>query len=155
MASAAAIFVAAFMLMEGIAWLTHRYVMHGFLWFLHEDHHQPGKGHALQKNDLFFLIFSAPGIVLIYFGSREGVMSPLLWAGLGISVYGLAYFFVHEVFIHRRLHFLEQSKNRYLSALRSAHMRHHKCTERTGAECFGMLLVPLKYFKRSFEKKPY
>ncbi|HCY45426.1 MAG TPA: carotene hydroxylase, partial [Flavobacteriales bacterium] len=25
--------------MEGITWCTHKFVMHGFLWYLHEDHH--------------------------------------------------------------------------------------------------------------------
>ena len=25
--------------MEFVAWFTHKYVMHGFLWFLHKDHH--------------------------------------------------------------------------------------------------------------------
>ena len=28
-------------IMEGITWFVHKYVMHGFLWVLHEDHHQP------------------------------------------------------------------------------------------------------------------
>ena len=26
--------------MEGVTWFVHKYVMHGFLWVLHEDHHQ-------------------------------------------------------------------------------------------------------------------
>jgi len=39
--------------MEGVAWLAHRYLMHGFLWFLHEDHHVKTPG-ALEKNDTFF-----------------------------------------------------------------------------------------------------
>lgn len=42
-----------FIVMEGITWLTHRYVMHGFLWVLHEDHHQP-TGHILEKMTRFF-----------------------------------------------------------------------------------------------------
>jgi beta-carotene 3-hydroxylase len=145
--------IGSFLLMEGVAWATHKYVMHGFLWYLHRDHHQPKAGKVFQKNDWFFLIFSLPGIALIVLGSDEGRFSPLLWGGIGVSLYGAAYFFVHEVFIHRRLEFLNKSKNRYLSALRSAHMRHHKCRERVGAECFGMLLVPFRFFRRSFERK--
>ena len=42
-----------FFTMEGITWLTHKYVMHGFLWYLHEDHHQPTPG-FFEKNDAFF-----------------------------------------------------------------------------------------------------
>ena len=44
-----------FICMEGITWLTHKYVMHGFLWYLHEDHHQPGYNSIFEKNDLFFV----------------------------------------------------------------------------------------------------
>ncbi len=34
----------AFVLMEGVAWFTHKYVMHGFLWSIHRDHHQHREG---------------------------------------------------------------------------------------------------------------
>ena len=44
-------------LMEGITWLTHKYVMPGFLWYLHEDHHQLKYNSIFEKNDLFFVIF--------------------------------------------------------------------------------------------------
>lgn len=48
----------SFAFMEFIAWSNHKWVMHGFLWSLHKDHHLTdidGKP-ALQKNDWFFLI---------------------------------------------------------------------------------------------------
>ena len=45
-----------FLLMEGITWCTHKYVMHGFGWYLHEDHHQP-KYKGFEKNDAFFVVF--------------------------------------------------------------------------------------------------
>ncbi|WP_319560532.1 hypothetical protein [Marispirochaeta sp.] len=41
---------------EFVAWFMHKYVMHGFGWFLHEDHHRPR--HKLQKNDAYALFFS-------------------------------------------------------------------------------------------------
>jgi len=28
-----------FLAMEWVAWAAHKYIMHGFLWNLHEDHH--------------------------------------------------------------------------------------------------------------------
>ena len=36
--------VLAYVLMEGAAWAAHKYLMHGYLWFLHADHHtkEPG-----------------------------------------------------------------------------------------------------------------
>jgi len=33
------IVLGAFLFMEFVAWFTHKYVMHGFLWVLHKDHH--------------------------------------------------------------------------------------------------------------------
>ena len=54
-----------FAIMEGVTWLTHKYVMHGFLWYLHEDHHQP-TGHFFEKNDAFFLIFAIPSMACIF-----------------------------------------------------------------------------------------
>ena len=44
--------------MEFIAWATHKYIMHGFLWNLHKDHHQINKDKILENNDAFFLIFA-------------------------------------------------------------------------------------------------
>ena len=48
-----AVVLITFFLMEGITWLTHKFVMHGFLWYLHEDHHQPTAG-FFEKNDAYF-----------------------------------------------------------------------------------------------------
>ena len=53
--------------MEYVAWFTHKYVMHGFLWVLHEDHHRP-KDRGWQKNDLFAAFFSAISFLLIVIG---------------------------------------------------------------------------------------
>ena len=64
------IMLATFFLMEGVTWLTHKYVMHGFLWYLHEDHHKKGPG-FFEKNDAFFLIFSIPSILCILFGTFD------------------------------------------------------------------------------------
>ncbi len=66
-----AVMLATFFIMEGITWLTHKYVMHGFLWVLHEDHHQP-TGHVLEKNDAFFLIFAIPSMGCIFYGTIMG-----------------------------------------------------------------------------------
>ena len=86
-----AVMLATFFIMEGITWLTHKYVMHGFLWVLHEDHHQP-TGHVLEKNDAFFLIFAIPSMACIFYGT---IMGGPLWVaaiGAGIAMYGFAYF---------------------------------------------------------------
>jgi len=135
-----------FFAMEGVTWLTHKYIMHGVLWVLHEDHHQPGYPHVLEKNDLFFVIFAIPSILLFYFGVQGGV-NYLFYIGLGILLYGMAYFIFHEVIIHRRLKWFERSNNKYIMGIRKAHKVHHKHMDKEDGECFGMLMVPFKYFK--------
>ena len=62
------IIISTFLFMEFVAWSVHKYIMHGFLWNLHKDHHQVNKDHVMQKNDYFFLIFAIPSILLIVNG---------------------------------------------------------------------------------------
>jgi beta-carotene 3-hydroxylase len=135
-----------FALMEGITWLTHRYVMHGFLWYLHEDHHQKGPG-FFEKNDAFFIIFAIPSWLCIMLGS----MNELYWVvsiGAGIAMYGFAYFLVHEVIIHQRIKIFTRSNNRYIKAIRWAHKMHHKHLDKDEGESFGMLIVAKKYWDK-------
>ena len=141
-----AITLAVFCAMEGITWLTHKYVMHGFLWYLHKDHHQP-TGHVLEKNDAFFLIFAIPSFLCIMLG----LQNQLYWVaaiGFGIMMYGAAYFVVHEVIIHQRFKWFTKSNNRYIRAIRWAHKMHHKHLDKHEGESFGMLIVAKKYWDK-------
>ena len=137
------IMLAAFFTMEGVTWLTHKYVMHGFLWYLHEDHHKKGPG-FFEKNDSFFLIFSIPGILCIFFGTFDNKFW-LTAIGAGITMYGLAYFLVHDVIIHQRIKLFTRSNNVYVRSIRWAHKMHHKHLEKYDGESFGMLMVAKKY----------
>jgi beta-carotene 3-hydroxylase len=140
------IFLGTFLLMECITWCTHKFVMHGFLWYLHADHHQPKYAHIFERNDLFFVIFAIPSILLFYFGA-EGGINYIFFIGLGIMIYGLCYFIVHDIIIHQRIKLFKNTKNKYLIALRKGHKVHHKHLGKDEGECFGMLYVPSKYFK--------
>lgn len=144
--------ILAFVAMEAVAWLAHKYLMHGFLWNLHRDHHRKEHYGFLEKNDYFFLIFGLPGIALIILGSLDGY-GIKFWTGAGISLYGMAYFFVHDIFIHQRIPWLRNSDNMYFRAIRRAHKMHHKHLGKEDGECFGMLWVPLKYFKEERKRK--
>ncbi len=138
--------LATFCVMEGITWLTHRFVMHGFLWYLHEDHHKKGPG-FFEKNDAFFFIFAIPSWLCIMLGS----MNEAWWVvsiGAGIALYGAAYFLVHEVIIHQRLKWFTRSNNRYIRAIRWAHKMHHKHLGKEDGESFGMLIVAKKYWDK-------
>ncbi len=135
----------AFCFMEGVAWFTHKYIMHGFLWSWHKSHHEPRHG-IFELNDLFAVVFGSIGASLIIFGSFE--MDYRFYLGLGVSLYGLAYFLVHDVFVHQRLKLLKNTKHAYFKAMRFAHKVHHKTTTKHGAEAFGFLFVPGRYLKK-------
>jgi len=140
--------VSTFLAMEFVAWFAHKYVMHGFLWYLHKDHHQHKPG-FWEKNDAFFLIFAIPSAACYILGSAIAPMLPLFFVGVGISLYGLAYFFVHDIFIHQRFKIFTRTNHRYLKAIRKAHKVHHKHLDPQDGECFGMLVVPPKYIKEA------
>jgi beta-carotene 3-hydroxylase len=139
--------LASFFSMEAVAWLTHKYVMHGFLWMLHRDHHKKDTYGFFEHNDFFFLIFAIPGIIGLLSGMQSG-HNVWFWIGMGITLYGFTYFIVHDVFIHQRIKWLRNSDNFYFRAIRRAHKIHHKHLGKHDGECFGMLWVPLKYFKQ-------
>lgn len=135
--------------MEFAAWSLHKYVMHGFLWCLHKDHHEPYKG-LFQLNDSFALAFAVPSFLMILFGELKTL--PLLSAaGFGVMAYGIAYFLVHEAIIHRRFRFL-RGRGPYFRALIIAHRRHHLVNTKDGCSNFGMLIVHPKYLLQALNK---
>lgn len=141
----ALIVFATFWFMEFVAWFAHKFVMHGFLWFLHEDHHVKEPG-FFEKNDAFFLIFAIPSWLCIMLGLMAGSwIAPSI--GAGIAVYGFAYFLVHEVFIHRRFKWFKNSDSLYLAAILRAHKMHHKHLGKHHGESFGMLIIHPKYIQ--------
>lgn len=145
----ALIVIGTFWFMEFTAWFTHKYVMHGFLWSWHADHHDPDLRHGFfEKNDLFFLVFAIPSATFYILGSAVDGLFPLFFVGIGISVYGLAYFLVHDVYIHRRFNWFKQLDGTYSRAILRAHGAHHATKGQYGAESFGMLVVARKFFKK-------
>jgi len=140
------VFVTTFCFMEFMAWFSHKYIMHGFLWVLHQDHHKKDHKSWFERNDLFFIFYAivSTGFVVLW---GEGFFWAGLPIGVGIFVYGVTYFIVHDIFIHQRFKILRNIDNRYARGIRRAHKIHHKNIHKEKGECFGMLWVPLKYFK--------
>ena len=140
------IYLATFLFMEFMAWFSHKYIMHGFLWHLHKDHHKKDHGSWFERNDLFFIFYAIVSMSLVILWGEYG-----FWAGLpmalGIFTYGMSYFIVHDIFIHQRFKILRTTNSKYAKGLRRAHKIHHKSIHKGGGECFGMLWVPIKYFK--------
>ena len=136
-----------FIIMEFVAWLAHKYLMHGNLWIWHEDHHKPRheKHGFFEKNDLFFMVFAIPSALSYIIG----LSTPQLWllfVGIGISIYGLIYFLIHDVYIHRRFKWFRQLDSTYSRAILRAHGDHHAKTTKEDGISFGLLIVDPKYF---------
>ena len=132
-----------FVFMEGVAWFLHKYVMHGFGWFLHKDHHYPRKG-RFEKNDLFSVFFSLISFLFILSGILSGFDMKLA-VGIGIMLYGIGYFLVHDVLFHRRIKIGYRPKNKYIKRILNAHGIHHaKSSPHTGVN-FGFLYANKKY----------
>ncbi len=138
--------IAAFLFMEFMAWFSHKYIMHGFLWVLHKDHHIRD-GRKFEWNDLFAVIYAIPSILLIYLGYSE--LDYRLWIGIGIFLYGFAYFMFHDVYVHQRVKILSRISNRYLRATVKAHKEHHNPHAHYN---YGFLVAPIKYYVEEFKK---
>jgi len=144
-----AIVLATVLGMEFVAWFAHKYLMHGWLWIWHEDHHKPHyeKEGFFEKNDLFFLVFALPSMSCYIIGSLFADYRWVLFIGIGISIYGLIYFLIHDVYIHQRFKWFRQLDNKYSRAILRAHGAHHAKTQKEDGESFGLLIVNPKYFQ--------
>ncbi|MGA0273904.1 MAG: beta-carotene hydroxylase [Flavobacteriaceae bacterium] len=140
------ILLLTFCFMEFMAWFSHKYIMHGFLWSLHKDHHIKDHKSWFERNDVFFIFYAlvSSGFVVLW---GELDFWPGLPIALGIFLYGMTYFLVHDIFIHQRFKLFRNIDNKYARGIRRAHKIHHKNIHQNDGECFGMLWVPRKYFK--------
>ena len=135
--------IITFLFMEFVAWFLHKYVMHGFGWYLHEDHHRYTKG-RLEKNDVFGLIFAIMSFLLILTGflGNFDIRFPI---GIGVMLYGLGYFLVHDTFFHKRIKLKYRPKSKYLKRVLHAHTVHHQKSKAHEGICFGFLYASKKY----------
>ena len=142
------IIIAVFIFMEGVAWFTHKYIMHGFLWRWHHSHHVPRKG-RFEKNDLFAIVFSLPSIGLFYYSTYHTNTFYLTAVAIGILAYGIFYFLFHDVIVHQRIRLSLKKKGKYLSGLIDAHYVHHEKHTKENCESFGILFASKKYRKNA------
>lgn len=139
--------------MEFMAWFAHKYIMHGFLWSWHESHHKPHENEGFfEKNDLFFIVFAVPSM-LCYMAGSFTEYHFLFFVGVGISIYGIIYFLIHDVYIHRRFKWFKQLDGKYSRAILKAHGMHHAKQTKEDCESFGLLVVDSKFFKSNKERR--
>jgi beta-carotene 3-hydroxylase len=123
--------------MEGVAWGAHKYIMHGWGWAWHRDHHEP-HDNILEKNDLFGVVGAVVAIGLFTFGY---FFSPFLWwVAMGITGYGVIYTFIHDGLVHQR-YFRWVPKRGYAKRLVQAHKLHHATIGRDGGVSFGFVFA--------------
>lgn len=135
----AALVVGTASFMEFFAWWAHKYIMHGWGWDWHADHHEP-HDKMFEKNDLYAVVFGS--FTTLLFTAGYLWFSPLWWVAAGISVYGLIYTFVHDGLVHQRYPFHFFPKRGYWKRLVQAHKLHHATTCKEGAVSFGFVLAP-------------
>lgn len=127
------IVVAAFVAMEGVSYLAHRFVMHGPGMGLHRSHHRRSAA-RFEANDAFPVAFAGVTILAMTAGATLPSLDVLFDVGVGVTLYGAAYAFVHDVYIHERLGSWVP-RLAVLEWLKSSHEIHHLF----GGEPYGML----------------
>ena len=132
-----AIVLAAVIGMEIFAWWAHKYVMHGWGWAWHRDHHEP-HDNVLEKNDLFAVVFGTAVFFMFLIGYYWS--EPLWWTAFGITIYGLIYTFIHDGLVHQRL-FRWVPKRGYAKRLVQAHRLHHATIGKKGGVSFGFVFA--------------
>ncbi|KAL6177298.1 hypothetical protein ACLB2K_048824 [Fragaria x ananassa] len=112
----------------------------GLIWNL-QSHHRPRDG-AFELNDVFAIINAAPAIAVLSYGSFNNGLFPGLCfgAGLGITIFGIAYMFVHDGLVHRRFPVGPIADVPYLQKVAAAHQLHH--TYILNGVPYGLFLGP-------------
>jgi beta-carotene 3-hydroxylase len=128
--------------LEIFSYIAHRWLFHGILWRIHETHHTATKG-TFELNDIFSLVFGGTSVLLLVFAEYPLYESIAFPVGLGIAVYGVLYFILHDLFTHRRFRSF-RSKNKIFLTIRAAHQRHHQTVDKKGIEPFGLFLFDFK-----------
>lgn len=134
------LFLLTVALMEGFAYVMHRWVMHGPGWILHASHHRPRKG-IWELNDLYFVIFAAPSILLLLGGVQLDWGNWATAVGAGIAAYGAIYLGFHDIIVHQRVRHRYVPRSTYMKRIVQAHRLHHAVETREGNVSFGFLVA--------------
>lgn len=139
----AAVVLATALAMEAIAWASHKYIMHGFGWAWHRDHHQP-HDKLLEKNDLYGIVGAVMSIGMFMVGSPivmgADAWWPATWIGLGILSYGVIYTLIHDGLVHQR-YFRWVPRSGYAKRIVQAHKLHHATVGKEGGVSFGFVFA--------------
>ena len=135
--------------MEPWAALLHGRVWHALLWRVHRSHHVRRRG-AWEANDWLSVLHAPIAIALVLYGCRGpiGVVREIAFgAGLGMTLFGIAYVVVHDGLVHGRLPVARLGRWRWLARVRHAHLVHH----RSASAPYGLFAGPWE--RARFERR--
>lgn len=137
----------AFILMEPVTYLAHRFIFHGFGYGLHHSHHYP-PGRIFERNDVYPLVSALLTMSVIAIGVFVPGCAALIPIGFGMTVYGVIYFFIHDLMIHRRMPWLKVKRARF-----RWHYLAHRVHHLYGGEPYGLLfpVIPRQLRKVIFK----
>lgn len=121
--------------MEWFAAWSHEHIMHGWGWGWHKSHHEP-HDETLEENDLYAVVF---GVFAVGLFVLSAFVWPAWWIAIGISIYGVLYFFMHDGLVHQRWPFKYIPRKGYLKRVYQAHRLHHAVEGRDGCVSFGFV----------------
>ncbi|PNW83929.1 hypothetical protein CHLRE_04g215050v5 [Chlamydomonas reinhardtii] len=127
--------------MEMYARFAHKVLWHDFEpgWALHKSHHEPRTG-PFELNDIYAVANALPAMALCAYGffTPHVIGGVCFGAGLGITLFGIAYMFFHDGLVHRRFPVGPIANLPYMKRIMVAHQIHH--TNKFGGVPFGMFL---------------
>ncbi|KAJ7969885.1 Beta-carotene hydroxylase [Quillaja saponaria] len=120
---------------------AHKALWHASLWHMHESHHKPREG-PFELNDVFAIINAVPAIALLSYGVfHKGLVPGLCFGtGLGITLCGIAYMFVHDGLVHKRFPVGHIANLPYFRRVAAAHQLHH--SQKFNGVPYGFFLGP-------------
>ncbi|KAG7671601.1 putative Beta-carotene 3-hydroxylase, chloroplastic [Nannochloris sp. 'desiccata'] len=129
--------------MEMYARFAHKILWHDnkLGYAIHKSHHVPRVG-AFEANDIYAVMNAVPAVLLCGYGFlRPDMIGGMCFgAGLGISLFGMSYLFIHDGLVHKRFPVGPLADVPELRRIAIAHQIHH--TDKFGGVPYGMFLGP-------------
>lgn len=129
--------------MEMYARFAHKVLWHDFKpgWALHKSHHMPRTG-PFEANDIYAVANAIPALSLCAYGFfHTGLLGGISFGfGMGITLFGIMYMFVHDGLVHKRFPVGPIANVPYLKRVAAAHKLHH--SDKYDGRPWGMFLGP-------------
>ena len=68
-----------------------------------------------------------------------------LFLGIGVTMYRIGCFLIHDTFFHRHIKIKYRQKSKYIKRVLHAHSIHHQQSKAHEGVCFGFLYTSKKY----------